>query len=90
MWIDEDGMVDIVSDHNLLVMKCLMQGGSDVRVARWDDDVSVYDVEHLNERLVENVQSAAENLIGFVRVSRREYVDHGGMMKLQRPERKKE
>ncbi|MPC70150.1 hypothetical protein E2C01_064389 [Portunus trituberculatus] len=97
MWIDEDGVVDIVSDHNMLVMEGRMQSGSEVRVVgkerrwklrdvgwenyqvdlserRWDDDVSVYDVEHLNERLVENVRSAAENQIGFVRVGRRKRV----------------
>ncbi|MPC70509.1 hypothetical protein E2C01_064759 [Portunus trituberculatus] len=32
VWIDEDGMVDIVSDHSMLVMECLMQSGSEVRV----------------------------------------------------------
>ncbi|MPC38524.1 hypothetical protein E2C01_032032 [Portunus trituberculatus] len=80
MWIDEDGMVDIASDHSMLVMECLMQVG----VKRWDDDVSMYDVENLKKRLVENVQSAAENQIGFVRVGRRTYVSHVGMMKLER------
>ena len=39
---------------------------------RWDDGVSsVYDVEHQNERLVENVRSAAEEQIGYVRACRR-------------------
>ena len=33
MWIDENGMVDIVSDHNMLVMACLMQGASEMRLA---------------------------------------------------------
>ncbi|MPC47098.1 hypothetical protein E2C01_040833 [Portunus trituberculatus] len=94
MWIDEDGMVDIVSDHNKLVMECRMQNENEVKVAgkerrwrlrdvgwgnfqvdlserRWNDDVNVCDVEHLNEKLVENVRSAAENQIGHVRVDRR-------------------
>ncbi|KAK8402452.1 hypothetical protein O3P69_000692 [Scylla paramamosain] len=86
MWIDEDGLVDIVSDHNMLVVECLMQGENEVKVASkkkkwrlrdvgWEnfqvdlserswDDVSVHDVKHLNEKLVEDVRGAAENQIG--------------------------
>ena len=95
MWIGEDGMVDIVSDHNMMAVECWMQGGSEGRVAgkerkwtlrdigyenfqvdlserRWDDGVSsVYDVKHLNERLVENAPSATEEQIGYVGMSRR-------------------
>ncbi|MPC73144.1 hypothetical protein E2C01_067462 [Portunus trituberculatus] len=48
----------------------------DLSERRWDEDASVDDVKHLNERLVENVQSAAENQIGFVRVGRK-YVNQG-------------
>ena len=97
MWIDEEGMVDIVSDHNMLVVECLLQGRKEVKVASksrkwrqrdvgWEnfqidlserswDDISVYDVEHLNEKLIENVRSAAENQIGYVSVGRRKRVD---------------
>ena len=87
-------MVDIVSDHNMMDVECLMQGGSEGRVAgkerewklrdigwenfqvdvserRWDGGVCVYDVENLNERLVENVRSATEDQIGYVKASRR-------------------
>ena len=32
----------------------------------------MYDVEHLNEKYIENVQSAAEDQIGYVRVSIRQ------------------
>ena len=57
----------------------------DLNERRWDDGVSVYDVEHLNEKYIENVQSAAEDQIGYVRVSRRkEFINHGGMMKQRR------
>ena len=26
MWIDEDGTIDIVSDHNMLVLECKLYG----------------------------------------------------------------
>ena len=26
MWIDGDGMIDIVSDHNMLVLECKLDG----------------------------------------------------------------
>ena len=26
MWIDEDGMIDVVSGHNMLVMECELYG----------------------------------------------------------------
>ena len=32
MWIEEDGMMDIVSDHNMMVVECLIQGESERRV----------------------------------------------------------
>lgn len=33
MWIDEDSMVDIMSDHNVLVVEYLVHGGNEVKVA---------------------------------------------------------
>ena len=47
MWIDEDGMIDIVSDHNMLVMECMLYGNTGkksgckrkwrLRDVKWED-----------------------------------------------------
>ena len=33
LWIDKDGVVDIVPDHKMLFVEWLMQGGSEVGMA---------------------------------------------------------
>ncbi len=48
MWIDEDGMIDVVSDHNMLVVECNLYGRNERKVkqerkkwrlrdVRWED-----------------------------------------------------
>ena len=32
MWIDEDGVIDVVSDHNMLVVDCMISGKNEVKV----------------------------------------------------------
>lgn len=32
MWINEDGMIDVVSDYNVLVMECMLLGRNDTKI----------------------------------------------------------
>ena len=78
MWIDEDGMIDVVSDHNMLVMECEVYGRKEIkektrkrrwrlRDAKWENfqvDLSERDWE---DGRVSGVDELNEKFIGNVK-----------------------
>ena len=41
MWIDEDGVIDVVSDHNMLVVECMVGRKSEVKVKEKKEEVEI-------------------------------------------------
>ena len=79
MWIDEDGVIDVVSDHNMLVVECLTLGGkTEVKVkkkkrkwrlrdANWENFQVCLSEKMWNAESVQDVDELNERLIDSVR-----------------------
>ena len=78
MWIDEDGMIDVVSDHNMLVVECIIGGKTEVKVkkkkrkwrlrdANWENFQVCLSEKMWNAESVQDVDELNERLIDSVR-----------------------
>ena len=87
MWIDEDGMIDVVSDHNMLVVECNFSSRPEsgvkrerkkwrLRDARWEDfQVDVAELDWLLES-VQGVDEANKVFIENVRGAATRQIGH--------------
>ena len=88
MWIDEDDMVSIVSDHNMMVVECLIQGRSEGSVVGKEKKCRLRDIGWENFRVdlserrgddgvsVYDVEHLNEGLFGNVRSAAEEQIEY--------------
>ena len=99
MWIDEDGVIDVVSDHNMLVVECMVGRKSEVKVkekkrkwrlrdANWENFQLCLSEKMWNIESVQDVDELNEKLIENVRsagVSEIGYVRMSGKKRKNKP-----
>ena len=78
MWVDEDGAIDVVSDHNMLVVDCMIGGKNEVKVkekkrkwrlrdANWENFQVCLSEKRWNAESVQGVDELNERLVEDVR-----------------------
>ena len=87
MWIDEDGMIDVVSDHNCLIVECKLNGKKvrnekrskkkwRMRDANWEEfQVDLREMDWMYEN-VHNVDEVSKKFVGNVRKAAERKIGH--------------